>query len=190
MKIEFSAPYWSLDQAKAWALTRHPELVSWAAKPANFKGTPVALAARIVLSLERARRQGQDVNAELWRASGRPPPIESSSARNDEPESLSEYGPDNSQRQEQPEGDQSDLARCLSFQSKTTWFSFFGPEGSNPGKAAKRKAASRAISSRLDGARKCGTGWPQRGQVGGNLSLRGAVSTRRSSRISSALPTN
>jgi hypothetical protein len=27
VKLEFSAPYWSLDQAKAWALTRHPELV-------------------------------------------------------------------------------------------------------------------------------------------------------------------
>ena len=93
VKLEFSAPYWSLDQAKAWALTRHPELVSWAAKPANFKGAPVALAARIGLYLERARRQGQDVNAELWRTSGRPPPIESSSARN-EPESLSEHGPD------------------------------------------------------------------------------------------------
>ena len=50
VKLEFSAKYWSLDQAKAWALTRHPELVSWAAKPANFKGAPVALAARIKLS--------------------------------------------------------------------------------------------------------------------------------------------
>jgi hypothetical protein len=116
VKLEFSAPYWSLDQAKAWALTRHPELVSWAAKPANFKGAPMALAARIGLYLERARRQGQDVNAELWRTSGRPPPIESSSARNDEPESLSEYGPDVSRRQEQPaEGDQSDLARLPLF---------------------------------------------------------------------------
>ena len=76
----------------------------------------MALAARIGLYLERARRQGQDVNAELWRTSGRPPPIESSSARNDEPESLSEYGPDVSQRQEQPaEGDQSDLARLPLF---------------------------------------------------------------------------
>ena len=115
VKLEFSAPYWSLDQAKAWALTRHPELVSWAAKPANFKGAPVALAARIGLYLERARRQGQDVNAELWRTSGRPLPIESSSARNDHPESLSEHGPDESQRQEQPEGDESALARLPLF---------------------------------------------------------------------------
>ena len=114
MKLEFSAPYWSLDQAKAWALTRHPELVSWAAKPANFKGAPVALAARIGVYLERARRQGQDVNAELWRTSGRPPPIESASARN-EPESRSEHGPDESQRQEQPEGNESDLARLPLF---------------------------------------------------------------------------
>ena len=114
VKLEFSAPYWSLDQAKAWALTRHPELVSWAAKPANFKGAPVALAARIGLYLERARRQGQDVNAELWRTSGRPPPIESSSARN-EPEGLREHGPDDSQGQEQPEGDESDLARLPFF---------------------------------------------------------------------------
>ena len=114
VKLEFSAPYWSLDQAKAWALTRHPELVSWAAKPANFKGAPVALAARIGLYLEQARRQGQDVNAELWRTSGRPPPIESSSARN-EPESLSEHGPDDPQGQEQREGDESDLARLPLF---------------------------------------------------------------------------
>ena len=115
VKLEFSAPYWSLDQAKAWALTRHPELVCWAAKPANFKGAPVALAARIGLYLERARRQGQDVNAELWRTSGRPPPIKSSSARNDEPASLSEHGPDDSQGQEQPEGDESDLAQLPLF---------------------------------------------------------------------------
>ena len=113
MKLEFSAPYWSLDQAKAWALTRHPELVSWAAKPANFKGAPAALAARIGLHLERARRQGQDLNAELWRASGRPLPVDSPSARNDEPESLSEHehGPDKSQRQERPEGDESARAQ-------------------------------------------------------------------------------
>ena len=114
VKLEFSAPYWSLDQAKAWALTRNPELVSWAAKPANFKGAPVALATRIGLHLERARKQGQDVNAELWRTSGRPPPIESSSARN-EPESLCEHGPDDSQGQEQPESDESDLARLPIF---------------------------------------------------------------------------
>ena len=93
MKLDFSAPYWSLDQAKAWALTRHPELVSWAAKPANFKGAPAAAlcGARIGLYLERARRQGQDLNAELWRLQGgRPLPIDLSLARNDEPESLSE----------------------------------------------------------------------------------------------------
>jgi hypothetical protein len=111
VKLEFSAPYWSLDQAKAWALTRHPELVSWAAKPANFKGAPAALAARVGLYLQRARRQGQDVNAELWRTSGRPLPIESPSARNDEPEGFSEHGPDDSQRQEEPDGDESALAR-------------------------------------------------------------------------------
>ena len=110
MKLEFSAPYWSLDQAKAWALTRHPELVSWAAKPANFKGAPAALAERIGLYLERARRQGRDVNAELWRASGRPP-----LAQNDEPESLSEHGSEESQRPERPEGDESDLARLPIF---------------------------------------------------------------------------
>ena len=74
----------------------------------------MALAARISLYLERARKQGQDVNAELWRTSGRPPPIESSSARN-EPESLIEHGPDDSQGQKQPEGDESDLARLPLF---------------------------------------------------------------------------
>jgi hypothetical protein len=115
VKLEFSAPYWSLDQAKAWALTRHPELVSWAAKPANFKGAPAALAARIGLYLQQARRQGQDVNAELWRTSGRPLPIESPSARNDDPESPSEHGPDEFQRQEQLDGDESALARLPLF---------------------------------------------------------------------------
>ena len=58
MKLEFSAPYWSLDQAKAWALTRHPELVSWAAKPANFKGAPVALAARIWTLFGASKKTG------------------------------------------------------------------------------------------------------------------------------------
>ena len=116
----------------------------------------MALAARIGLYLERARRQGQDVNAELWRASGRPPPIESSSARNDEPESLSEHGPDESQRQEQPEGDESDLARLLSFQSKTTSFSFFGPEGSNPWESGQVKAARQRDRS---GIERIGTDW-------------------------------
>jgi hypothetical protein len=71
----------------------------------------VALAARIGHYLERARRQGRDVNAELWRASGRLLPIDLSLARNDEPESLSEHGPEESQRPEQPEGDESALAR-------------------------------------------------------------------------------
>ena len=115
MKLEFSAPYWSLDQAKAWALTRHPELVSWAAKPANFKGAPVALATRIGLYLEQARRQGQDVNAELWRTSGRPPPIESSSARNTSRKASANMDLMTSQGQEQREGDESDLARLPLF---------------------------------------------------------------------------
>jgi hypothetical protein len=73
----------------------------------------------------------------------------------------------------------------LSFQSKTTSFSYFGPGGSNPWESGQVKGGIKSYQ-RLDGARNCGTGWPQRGQVGGNLSLRDAVSTRRSSRISRA----
>lgn len=101
--LEFSAPYWSLDQAIAWAHTRHPGLVSWAAKPANFKGGPAALAARVGLYLIRAKKRGHDINADLWRTSGRPLPVEPPSARDDEGDDLSERRPGELQSQEQSE---------------------------------------------------------------------------------------
>jgi hypothetical protein len=100
--IEFFAPHWSLDQAIAWAHTRHPGLVSWAAKPANFKGGPAALTARIGLYLDRAKKRGHDINADLWRTSGRPLPGEPPSAH-DEGDDLSERRPDELQRQEPSE---------------------------------------------------------------------------------------
>ena len=168
VKLEFSAPYWSLDQAKAWALTRHPELVSWAAKPANFKGAPVALAARIGLYLERARRQGQDVNAELWRTSGRPPPIELSSARNDEPESLSEHGPDEFRGRSSRKAMKVISRDSLSFQSKTTSFSFFGPEGSNPWESGQVKGGTKSYQQPTGWGSKLrnwlASAWPSRRQ--------------------------
>jgi hypothetical protein len=101
--IEFSAPYWSLDQAIAWAHTREPGLVLWAAKPANFKGGPAALAARIGLYLDRAKKRGHDINADLWRTSGRPLPVEPPSVRHDEQDDVSERGPDELQRRERSE---------------------------------------------------------------------------------------
>jgi hypothetical protein len=63
--------YWSLDQAVVWAFTRDSALVSWASKPSNFiNRRPIS---RIGFALTLAKAAGRDVNAELWRASGRPP---------------------------------------------------------------------------------------------------------------------
>jgi hypothetical protein len=63
--------YWSLDQARVWAFTRDSALVSWASKPSNFiNRRPIS---RIGFALTLAKAAGRDVNAELWRASGRPP---------------------------------------------------------------------------------------------------------------------
>jgi hypothetical protein len=63
--------YWSLDQAEVWAFTRDSALVSWASKPSNFiNRRPIS---RIAHALTLAKAAGRDVNAELWRASGRPP---------------------------------------------------------------------------------------------------------------------
>lgn len=63
--------YWSLDQAVVWAFTRDSALVSWASKPSNFiNRRPIS---RIAHALTLAKAAGRDVNAELWRASGRPP---------------------------------------------------------------------------------------------------------------------
>jgi hypothetical protein len=62
--------YWSLNQAVVWAFTRDSALVSWASKPSNFiNRRPIS---RIGFALTLAKAAGRDVNAELWRASGRP----------------------------------------------------------------------------------------------------------------------
>ena len=62
--------YWSLDQARVWAFTRDSALVSWASKPSNFiNRRPIS---RIGFALTLAKAAKRDVNAELWRASGRP----------------------------------------------------------------------------------------------------------------------
>jgi hypothetical protein len=63
--------YWSLNQAVVWAFTRDSALVSWASKPSNFiNRRPIS---RIGFALTLAKAAKRDVNAELWRASGRPP---------------------------------------------------------------------------------------------------------------------
>jgi hypothetical protein len=115
VKLEFSAPYWSLDQAVAWAYTRHQGLVSWAATPANFKGGPEALAVRIGLYLDQAKKRGHDINADLWRTSGRTLPVEPPSERDDGGDDLSECRGEELQRQAPSETGDDALVRVPLF---------------------------------------------------------------------------
>ena len=140
MKFEFSAPYWSLDQAKAWALTRHPELVSWAAKPANFKGAPVALATRIGLywSEQEDRAKTSTPNSGA-RAAGR---LQLNRLRRGTSRKAAANMDLMSLRGMSSRKAMKVISRdYLSFQSKTTSFSFFGPEGSNPWGSGQVKGA-------------------------------------------------
>jgi hypothetical protein len=132
VKLEFSAPYWSLDQAKAWALTRHPEPVSWAAKPANFKGAPVALAARIGLYLERARRQGQTSTRNSGAQAAGRLLLNRLRRGTTSRKALATMDLMNLRGRSSRKAMKVLSRDSLSFQSKTTSFSFFGPEGSNP----------------------------------------------------------
>jgi hypothetical protein len=71
----FLDPFWNLDQIRGWAETRNPELVCAAALPKY--GMPKRTLEIAVHSTHTATdiwRSGRDVDAELWAASGWPPP--------------------------------------------------------------------------------------------------------------------
>lgn len=72
----FEEPFWNLDQLRAWALTRDPDLVRVAALP-RVEGQQInsgLLAFRILHAATKLKADGRDVDAELWRASGMDPP--------------------------------------------------------------------------------------------------------------------
>ena len=72
----FEEPFWNLDQLRAWALTRDPELVRLAALPRIDRQQIDSglIAFRIMYAATRLKLDGRDVNAELWRVSGMDPP--------------------------------------------------------------------------------------------------------------------
>lgn len=72
---EFLEPYWNLDQVKAWAETRDPQLVRFASASSE-QGKPYSsaeIAIRSVISATETKKNGRDLDAELWAASGREP---------------------------------------------------------------------------------------------------------------------
>ena len=71
----FLDPFWNLDQIRGWAETRNPELVCAAALPKyGMPKKTLEIAVRSTLTATDIRRSGRDVDAELWAASGWPPP--------------------------------------------------------------------------------------------------------------------
>lgn len=64
----FEEPFWNLDQLRAWAQTRDPELVRQAALASNVNSGVIAFS--ILHAATRLKRAGRDVDAELWQASG------------------------------------------------------------------------------------------------------------------------
>jgi hypothetical protein len=72
---EFLEPFWNLEQVRAWAETRDPELVRFAAIPKEGRGKhSFEIAARCVHAAATRAKNGRDVGAELWIASGWTPP--------------------------------------------------------------------------------------------------------------------
>jgi len=72
----FFDPFWNLDQVRAWACTRDPEVVRFAAAGTR-SGSPkstLAITIRSAHSALKSKRIGRDINLELWRASGSPIP--------------------------------------------------------------------------------------------------------------------
>ena len=68
----FFDPFWNLDQVRAWACTRDPEVVRFAAAGTR-RGSPkstLAITIRSAHSALKSKQAGRDVNLELWRASG------------------------------------------------------------------------------------------------------------------------
>ena len=73
----FFEPYWNLDQVKAWAETRDPQLVRLASDSPE-QGAPKSTGEIAFHSITRATRlkqDGRDLAAELWAASGLTPRI-------------------------------------------------------------------------------------------------------------------
>jgi hypothetical protein len=75
MMDPFFDPFGNLDQLRAWACTRDPEVVRFAA--AGTRRAPqstLAITIRSAHSASKSKQVGRDVNLELWRASGWPIP--------------------------------------------------------------------------------------------------------------------
>jgi hypothetical protein len=67
--------FWNLDQISGWAETRDPELVRAAALPKyGMPKKTLEISVRSTHTAADIRRSGRDVDAELWAASGWPPP--------------------------------------------------------------------------------------------------------------------
>jgi hypothetical protein len=67
--------FWNLDQIRGWAETRNPELVRAAALPKyGMPKKTLEIAVRSTHTATEIRRSGRDIDAELWAASGSPPP--------------------------------------------------------------------------------------------------------------------
>jgi hypothetical protein len=76
MMDPFFDPFWNLDQVCAWACTRDPEVVRFAAAGTR-RGSPKSTRAINIRSAHAAlksKQAGRDVNLELWLASGWPMP--------------------------------------------------------------------------------------------------------------------
>jgi hypothetical protein len=72
---EFLEPYWNLEQVRSWAETRYPEAIRFAAIPKE--GIPKLgsqVASFCFHAATALARNGRDVGAELWAASGWTPP--------------------------------------------------------------------------------------------------------------------
>jgi hypothetical protein len=76
MMDPFFDPFWNLDQVRAWACTRDPEVVRFAAMGARTRlpQSSLDIAVRSAHAALRSTQAGRDVNLELWRASGLPMP--------------------------------------------------------------------------------------------------------------------
>jgi hypothetical protein len=74
MNDSFFDPFWNLDQIRAWACSRDPEVVRLATERSHRSRSALAIAVRSAQATLKAKQAGRDVTAELWRASGWPPP--------------------------------------------------------------------------------------------------------------------
>ena len=72
----FFDPFWNLDQVRAWACARDPEVVRFAAVGVRSRPpqSSLTIAVRSAHAAVRSKQAGRDVNLELWRESGLPMP--------------------------------------------------------------------------------------------------------------------